>query len=92
MSHKTSSQLVGEATARVEDLSVQAAADELSDDLVLLVDIRESEERHQYGTIPGSMSVPRGLLEFWAELRHRRTLRIGGRCAAGDGPLARCTH
>ena len=34
---------------------------------LLLLDIREIQERVDLGTIPGSVHVPRGMLEFWAD-------------------------
>ena len=53
--------------AGIENLSIEALIDELKtkDDL-LLVDLREIQERVDLGTIPGSTHVPRGMLEFWA--------------------------
>jgi rhodanese-related sulfurtransferase len=47
----------------VEDLKAELAADP---DL-LLIDLREIQERVDLGTIPGSKHVPRGMLEFWAD-------------------------
>ena len=47
----------------VEDLKAELAA---NPDL-LLVDLRELQERVDLGTIPGSKHVPRGMLEFWAD-------------------------
>lgn len=43
-----------------------AAMDERPDDLVV-VDIREIQERVDKGAIPGSQHAPRGMLEFWAD-------------------------
>ena len=34
---------------------------------LLLLDIREIQERVDLGTIPGSKLAPRGMLEFWAD-------------------------
>ena len=34
---------------------------------LLLLDIREIQERVDLGTIPGSKHAPRGMLEFWAD-------------------------
>lgn len=34
---------------------------------LLIVDIREIQERVDRGAIPGSVHVPRGMLEFWAD-------------------------
>lgn len=39
---------------------------ERPDDLVV-VDIREIQERVDKGAIPGSVHAPRGMLEFWAD-------------------------
>ena len=84
-------QAVERAKARIENLSVEALASELENDSeVLLVDIRELQERVDLGTIPGAVHVPRGMLEFWADPQsryyrdyfqeHRRTVLF---CAAG---------
>ena len=34
---------------------------------LLLLDIREIQERVDLGTIPGAKHAPRGMLEFWAD-------------------------
>jgi rhodanese-related sulfurtransferase len=34
---------------------------------IILVDLREPEERAQNGAIPGGVHGPRGMLEFWAD-------------------------
>lgn len=47
----------------VEDLKKKLAADPE----LLLIDLREIQERVDLGTIPGSKHVPRGMLEFWAD-------------------------
>ena len=66
MSAKTAAQMVQEAKQRVENLSVQQVAEQLADG-ALLVDIREPGEQAQTGSIPGAVSAPRGMLEFWAD-------------------------
>ena len=58
---------------------------------VLLLDIREIQERVDLGTIPGTQHAPRGMLEFWADpasvyyrdwfREDRRTVLF---CAAGS--------
>ncbi len=40
---------------------------EISDPGVVLVDIREAEEREATGEIPGAVHAPRGMLEFYAD-------------------------
>ena len=57
---------------------------------MLLVDLREIQERVDLGTIPGALHAPRGMLEFWADPKSpyyrdwfresRRTVLF---CAAG---------
>ena len=63
---KTAAQMVQEAKARVENLSVEQVAAEMKRGDVTIIDIREPNEREQ-GAIPGSISAPRGMLEFWAD-------------------------
>jgi rhodanese-related sulfurtransferase len=54
--------------ANIENLSIDDLVRELeADDSLLLVDLREIQERVDLGTIPGSKHVPRGMLEFWAD-------------------------
>lgn len=63
----TAADMVAEAKKRVENLTVEETARELQEDDVLLVDIRESAEREQNGSIPDAVEAPRGMLEFWAD-------------------------
>src|SRR5260370_38325014 len=60
-------QLDGEAKQRIENLTCQQVADEIDDGALLLVDLREPEERVQNGAIPGAVHAPRGMLEFYAD-------------------------
>ena len=64
---KTVAHLVAEAKARIDNLSPATVAAELERGEVLLVDIREPEERQQQGAIPGAVHAPRGMLEFYAD-------------------------
>lgn len=63
---------VERAKGRIENLSAKTLAAELAaqPDL-LLVDLRELQERVDLGTIPGAVHVPRGMLEFWADPQSR---------------------
>lgn len=63
---RSAAQMVAEARSRVENLTPEAVAGELREG-ALLVDLRESEERSETGTIPGAVHAPRGMLEFWAD-------------------------
>jgi rhodanese-related sulfurtransferase len=67
MTMKTTAHLIAEAKARIENLSAAAVAAELESEDVLLVDLREAEERAQHGSIPGAVHAPRGMLEFYAD-------------------------
>ena len=59
---------VNEIKKTLENLSIEElkAEMEANQDL-LLVDIREVQERVDKGAIPGSVHVARGMLEFWAD-------------------------
>jgi rhodanese-related sulfurtransferase len=58
--------LVGEAKKNVENLTPEQVAAELASGDALLVDVREPQER-EAASIPGSISAPRGMLEFYAD-------------------------
>jgi rhodanese-related sulfurtransferase len=67
MTLTTAAHLIAAAKARIENLSPAAVAAELAGGEVLLVDIREPEERAQHGFIPGAIHTARGMLEFAAD-------------------------
>lgn len=64
---KSATELVKEAKSRVTNLTVEQVAAELAKGDTVLIDLREPEERLQNGAIPGAMSAPRGMLEFYAD-------------------------
>lgn len=64
---KSVAEMIAAARERVENLTVDEVEQEMNDGDVLLVDLRESEELHQHGVIPGAVHAPRGMLEFWAD-------------------------
>jgi rhodanese-related sulfurtransferase len=66
MAAKTAMQLVQEARQRVQNLTVEQVAAELTQGSVTLVDLREPAE-WQAGMVAGAIHVPRGLLEFAAD-------------------------
>jgi len=87
---KSVAELVAEANAAVETLSVEQARSLAGRDDVLFVDVRESRELEAQGRIPGAIHAPRGLLEFYADPGspyHKPELTSGKRlvlyCAAG---------
>jgi rhodanese-related sulfurtransferase len=59
--------MVAEAKGRVENLDPPQVATEVEGGDVVLVDIREDDERQRDGAIPGAVRAPRGMLEFWAD-------------------------
>ncbi len=87
---KTASELVAEAKGRIENLTVEQVAAEIAAGDAVLVDLREPEELTANGKIPGSLNVPRGMLEFRADPTssyHQEPLdpskRVIVHCAAG---------
>ncbi len=90
MQPKTAAQMVQEARQRVQNLSVDQVVAEMDRGDVVLVDLREPGEQDQMGVIPGAVSAPRGMLEFWADPAspyHRSEFDPGRRvilhCASG---------
>lgn len=86
----TIGELVADARLRIEHLSPEQAASELHSSNVVLVDLREPEERAQSGAIAGAIHAPRGMLEFYADpssAYHRAEFDPGQRtilyCASG---------
>ena len=64
---KSALQMVDEANAAIECIDVCDAQKLSDDDGVLFVDIRDIRELWREGTIPGAISAPRGMLEFWMD-------------------------
>ncbi len=63
---KKATDLVADAKAQVEDLSLDEFDQERAEG-ALVVDIRDGEELAADGRIPGSVHVPRGMLEWRAD-------------------------
>jgi rhodanese-related sulfurtransferase len=59
-------QLIEEAEAMVEAVSMEAVLADDSDQLVL-IDLRDVRELDREGMIPGAVHAPRGMLEFWVD-------------------------
>ena len=57
-------QMLAEANAVIETISVQDLPYLQDDPDALIIDVREAVERERDGAIPGSMHSSRGLLEF----------------------------
>lgn len=87
---KGAEQMVAEATAQIETLSVHEARALLGRPDVTFVDVRDPREAWRDGGIPGAVPAPRGMLEFWIDPGspyHKPLFASGNRfvffCAAG---------
>ncbi|WP_020675777.1 rhodanese-like domain-containing protein [Geopsychrobacter electrodiphilus] len=60
-------QLVAEAESRVKRVQVTDLLEDAQRQNYMLVDLRDIRELWREGTIPGSIHVPRGMLEFWVD-------------------------
>ncbi|PLX75132.1 MAG: rhodanese [Desulfuromonas sp.] len=60
-------QLVAEAEAEIETISVEQALELHGSEDVVFVDLRDVRELWHDGKIPGAKHVPRGMLEFWID-------------------------
>ena len=83
-------QMLSEAQAVIENISVHDALALTDDAGTIFVDVREKAERADTGGIKGSVSAPRGFLEFIADPdspMHQAALASGKRlviyCASG---------
>jgi len=83
-------QMVEEATAEIETIDVEQARALHGGPDVTFVDLRDPRELWREGGIPGAVSAPRGMLEFWIDPGspyHRALFASGNKfvffCAAG---------
>jgi rhodanese-related sulfurtransferase len=59
--------MVAEAKEHVESLPVERVAAEIEGSGVIIIDVREEDERLLEGALPNAMHVPRGMLELSAD-------------------------
>lgn len=64
---RTAADLVAEAKSGIENLDPDAVERELQTGDAVVVDIRDAAEIEEHGSIPGSIHIPRGMLEFRAD-------------------------
>lgn len=90
MTRKNIHDVVAEARAEIEELTVAELQAEMEAGDVMIIDIRDMRERLKLGVIPGAVSAPRGMLEFWFDPEspyHDDKYQLEGRyvlhCAAG---------
>jgi len=60
-------QMVAEARAAIENLSVEQVMALKNDPSVQMIDIRDIRELWRDGAMPGAVHVPRGMVEFWVD-------------------------
>ena len=60
-------QMLAEAEARIETLTVEQAIAEHGREGVVFVDLRDPRETDREGTMPGAFACTRGMLEFWID-------------------------
>ena len=60
-------QLLKDANAIIETISVEHAISIHGNDGYQFIDIRDFREIQRSGKIPGAFSCPRGMLEFWID-------------------------
>ncbi|MEI8144528.1 MAG: rhodanese-like domain-containing protein [Alphaproteobacteria bacterium] len=60
-------QLLAEAEAQIETLSVDDVKALAGREDVVLVDLRDPRELEREGKMPGAFHCPRGMLEFWID-------------------------
>ena len=65
MTRRTVQDLVNAAKENLEELTVSELQTEISSNACVAIDIRDFRERLLEGTIPGSVSAPRGMIEWW---------------------------
>ncbi len=86
---KSAGEMVAEANAAIDTITVEEASELVGADDVVFVDVRENEEVAK-GKIPGALHVSRGILEFVTDPNspmHNPALSSGKRmivyCASG---------
>jgi len=62
-----SKELVQRAEREIETWSTEQARENLDNEDIQFVDIRDIRELQKLGTIPGAFHAPRGMLEFWVD-------------------------
>lgn len=64
---KAAADMVAEAKSNVENVEPDAVEREVGSGDAVLIDLRDTPELEADGRIPGSVHVPRGMLEFRAD-------------------------
>ena len=67
MEHKTLKDLLKEANSSIQTVSPNEAMNLTGDNNFLFIDLRDKSELLKSGKIPGAISCPRGMLEFFID-------------------------
>ena len=67
MGHKTLKDLLKEANSTIQSISPNEAMDLVDNSDFLFIDLRDKTELLRSGKIPGAISCPRGMLEFFID-------------------------
>lgn len=59
--------LLDEASAAVQTLSTSELTEQIADEDLVVIDIRDVRELEREGHLPGAVHTPRGMLEFWID-------------------------
>ncbi len=59
--------LLAEADAEVEVVTSPELMQEIADDDLVVIDLRDVRELEREGHLPGAVHMPRGMLEFWID-------------------------
>lgn len=60
-------ELITQAMAQIETVTLEQAQTLLDDSNTIFVDIRDVRELEREGMIPNAFHAPRGMLEFWVD-------------------------
>ena len=67
MEHKTLKDLLKEANSSIQSINPNEAMDLIHNSDFLFIDLRDKTELLKSGKIPGAISCPRGMLEFFID-------------------------
>jgi rhodanese-related sulfurtransferase len=59
--------LLEEANALVQVVSTAVLAEQIDDEDLVIIDLRDIRELQREGHLPGAVHTPRGMLEFWID-------------------------
>ena len=67
MEHKTLKDLLKEANSSIQSINPTKAMDLVGNSDFIFIDLRDKSELLKSGKIPGAISCPRGMLEFFID-------------------------